>query len=179
VFVSEDGSPEKLFASGISGQQDAPWIQPAHRYDFRLYAGTSHGEVLATVTVGNSSTGTLAPARGNPVVTTELEAAPNPVPADDRELGSTVVTWASSGGGEIYVSQDGDDEQLFASGVRGSAEANWICRGSTYEFRLYAAGQHDDPLKIVTVTRADDAPDHEPPPFVECKTPADQGSDDQ
>jgi hypothetical protein len=39
---------------------------------------------------------------------------------------------------EVWVSQDGNPEQLFVRGASGSQEAPWIARGRTYEFRLYA-----------------------------------------
>jgi hypothetical protein len=41
VWVSMDGAPESLFTQGVSGSQDAPWIQPGHDYRFQLYAGSS------------------------------------------------------------------------------------------------------------------------------------------
>jgi len=167
VYVSENGEPEKLFSSGSNGSQDAPWIQPDHRYEFRLYARTTHDQVLAAVTVGNSSTGTLVKAP-NPSPRIDLRAEPNPVPADDQELGTSTITWSTDTGGDLYVSEDGGPEQLFASGISGTAQAYWICRGSTYEFRLYSGSQRTDPLKTLTVTRAEDEPDHEPPPVVEC-----------
>jgi hypothetical protein len=172
VYVSENGEPEKLFSSGPTGSQDAPWIKADHKYEFRLYAVTSRDNPLASLTVGSSSTGTLvrpAPTPTGP----ELGADPNPVPADDQELGATTISWSTDGGGAIYVSQDGGPEQLFARGINGSAEANWICRGSTYEFRLYPGNQQTDPVKTLTVTRAEDAPDHEPPPVVDCNPPGD------
>jgi len=181
VFVSESGGSETLFASGATGSQDAPWIKPDHRYEFRLYAGSNRDQLLTAVTVGNPpagaaatpapnpTTGAAATTAPNPTVATDLTAEPNPVPADDEELGTTSITW--SGGGYIYVTQDDGPEQLFASGIRGTEQANWICRGSTYVFRLYASSQRTEPLKTLTVTRADDAPDHEAPPVVECKGP--------
>ena len=51
VFVSDNGTPEKLFASGPSGTKTAPWIAVGFRYDFRLYATSARKELLATVTV--------------------------------------------------------------------------------------------------------------------------------
>jgi hypothetical protein len=186
VYVSENNEPETLFSSGSTGSQDAPWIKPDHTYVFRLYAGSAHSQVLATVSLGNTSAGAgaaAAPPAAAPTSTTtprkpaaaaDLQVEPNPVPADDQELGTAIVTWNVSGGGAIYVSQDDGPEQLFASGARGTEPADWICRGSTYEFRLYSGSAHADALKTVTVTRAEDAPDHEPPPVVECKGPPDQ-----
>ena len=51
VFVSDNGTPEKLFGSGSSGTKAAPWIAAGSRYDFRLYATSERKELLATVTV--------------------------------------------------------------------------------------------------------------------------------
>jgi hypothetical protein len=181
VYVSENGGSETLFSSGATGSQAAPWIKADHRYEFHLYAGTSRDQLLAALTIGNPPagaaatpvpnlpTGAAATPVPNPAVATDLTAEPNPVPADDEELGTTNINWRSAAGGNIYVSQDDGPEQLFASGIRGTEQANWICRGSTYEFRLYAGSQRTAPLKTVIVTRAEDAPDHEPPPVVECK----------
>jgi hypothetical protein len=49
--MSRDGGPEKLFA-GLSprGSQEAAWISKGV-YEFRLYAGKDHKEVLARVKV--------------------------------------------------------------------------------------------------------------------------------
>jgi len=157
VYVSEDGQPEKLFASGSTGSQEAPWIRSGASYEFRLYAGTGHSERLAAATVGR------------PGADTKLSAAPNPVPADDEELGSTTITWTTESGGDVYVSEDGGPERLFASGTRGTEEAAWICRGVVYEFHLYPSNAHTNPLGTVTVTRAEDAPGHEPPPRDRCQ----------
>jgi hypothetical protein len=170
VYVSDNGDAEQLFSSGPTGSQDAPWIKADHKYEFHLYTGSSHDNPVASVTVGASSTGTLARAAPTPTAP-ELDADPNPVPADDQELGSTTISWSTAGGGVIYVSQDGGPEQVFARGINGSVDANWICRGSTYEFRLYLGNQQDDPVKTLTVTRDEDAPDHEPPPVVDCNPP--------
>lgn len=51
VYVSQDGSPESLFAQGSSGSQSASWITPGSVYSFRLYAATAPSTVLASVTV--------------------------------------------------------------------------------------------------------------------------------
>jgi hypothetical protein len=51
VYVSEDGAPETLFASGATGSAPAPWIQAGKRFEFRLYAGTEHARVLAKTQV--------------------------------------------------------------------------------------------------------------------------------
>jgi hypothetical protein len=51
VYVSTNGEKEALFASGAEGSSDAPWIQAGMTYEFRLYAGEEHKNVLARVVV--------------------------------------------------------------------------------------------------------------------------------
>ena len=82
-----------------------------------------------------------------------LSAFPNPVPAGN-ELGKTTVSWDTSDGsiGKVYVSKDGGEEFLFTDSRRGTAVADWIQTGSTYEFRLYDS-DHTDLLASVVVTK--------------------------
>jgi hypothetical protein len=52
VWVSMDGAPEALFASYYTGGcSSAPWIQIGHSYQFNLYAGSAHSNLLDSVTV--------------------------------------------------------------------------------------------------------------------------------
>ncbi|MCH9686975.1 MAG: hypothetical protein K0V04_36405 [Deltaproteobacteria bacterium] len=51
VWVSHNGAAETLFAQGVSGTQDACWIQANHDYQFCLYEGTDHSNQLDCVTV--------------------------------------------------------------------------------------------------------------------------------
>ena len=51
VYVSTNGEPEVLFATGAEGSLEAPWIQTGMTYEFRLYAGNEHKNVLARVVV--------------------------------------------------------------------------------------------------------------------------------
>src|SRR5260221_14279888 len=83
--------------------------------------------------------------------TPALSATPNPVP---RGSETTRVTWdvGDRAGGRVAVSVDGRDEALFAAGARGTATADWIKPGSTYEFRLYHDGRAT-PLASVTVSQ--------------------------
>ena len=55
VYVSTNGGPEKLFASGSHGSQDAPWTSANETYEFRLYAGTDHTKLLSAVVVTRSA----------------------------------------------------------------------------------------------------------------------------
>ncbi len=51
VYVSVDGEPETLFATGPSGSKRASWIVVGQFYEFRLYAGTQHDCLLKKVNV--------------------------------------------------------------------------------------------------------------------------------
>lgn len=83
-----------------------------------------------------------------------LTACPNPVPPGDG-LGRTTISWdtGDESVGKVYVSTNGGEESLMAASGRGSAAANWICNGSSYEFRLYNLDRTKLLAKVV-VTRA-------------------------
>ena len=85
-----------------------------------------------------------------------LIASPNPVPAG-KATGQTTIWWntADEENGKIYVSVNGREESLFAAERHGSAAANWIEAGSTYEFRLYNS-DHTKLLDRVVVTKESD-----------------------
>lgn len=129
VWVSLDGAPETLFASGASGSAMAPWIVPGHDYRFRLYQGTEHTVPLASVTVLG------VPAQGGNVA-----ATPEAVDIPKGSLGTSVVTWAThnQATAEIWVSVDGAAETLVARAPSGSVTIPWIQSGHDYQFRLYA-----------------------------------------
>ena len=55
VWVSMNGAPDILFAEGISGSQVANWIQTGASYAFKLYAGTTHSQLVNSVTVTRSA----------------------------------------------------------------------------------------------------------------------------
>jgi hypothetical protein len=86
---------------------------------------------------------------------TSLTASPNPVPADAAS--GTTISWTTGDGSsaQVYLSVDGGAESLFASGPAGSADAPWVSRGSTYEFRLYADTERAAPLARLTVAQGD------------------------
>jgi hypothetical protein len=71
-------------------------------------------------------------------------------------MGTTTISWTTGDGsnGQIYVSADGEPEQIFATAPKGSADAAWIQAGKSYEFRLYGAG-HAKLLGKVVVTGAE------------------------
>lgn len=51
VHLTINGSDEKLFARGVKGSQEAPWIAAGVSYEFRLYSIDDRSKVLARVTV--------------------------------------------------------------------------------------------------------------------------------
>ena len=86
---------------------------------------------------------------------TTISATPNPVPAGGG-IGTTAISWTTGDGsdGQVYVSADGQPEQIFATAPQGSANAAWVQAGKSYEFRLYGAG-HAKLLGKVVVTGAE------------------------
>lgn len=47
VFISQDGKPDTtMFGQGARATGDAPWIQTGHTYEFRLFAGKDHKQLL-------------------------------------------------------------------------------------------------------------------------------------
>lgn len=81
-----------------------------------------------------------------------LKASPNPVPVDSNV---TTVSWTTGNGaiGQVWISQDGGHETLFAEGASGAEQAAWINAGTTYVFRLYADTARSQLLGSVTVCR--------------------------
>lgn len=55
VYVTENGSPERLFGRGPDGSSEAPWIGNGSTYVFRLYATDASRRVLASVEVKGTS----------------------------------------------------------------------------------------------------------------------------
>ena len=52
VFISQNGAPDtKMFAEGGRGAGDAPWIYTGQTYEFRLYGGKDHKQLLDKVLV--------------------------------------------------------------------------------------------------------------------------------
>ncbi len=142
ITLAVDGGPEELFAEGRLGLKMFDGIKPQARYQFRLYTDpeTTAAETIELRAVERTAT---------------IVADPNPVPIGSG-LGRTKISWTTltDSNGEVYVSQDGRPEQLFARGPAGSLEVNWIAAGSHYEFRLYSKnGGTRHLLAKVVVTR--------------------------
>jgi hypothetical protein len=72
-----------------------------------------------------------------------ITASPNPVTTGEGP-GTTTITWNTGDDtiGQVYVSEDGGPERLFAEGPTGSTPVAWIQAGKTFEFRLYAGTEH-------------------------------------
>ncbi len=82
----------------------------------------------------------------------QITATPNPVKAG-QGAGTAKITWRTGDNtmGQVYVSENGGLEKLFASGADGSSEAPWIGNGSIYLFRLYSTGESRRLLATVEV----------------------------
>jgi len=82
-----------------------------------------------------------------------ITASPNPVTIGEGP-GTTTITWNTGDGttGQVYVSEDGAPEHLFATAPTGSAPAPWIAAGKTFEFNLYAGTEHAKALAKTQVT---------------------------
>jgi hypothetical protein len=80
-----------------------------------------------------------------------IAASPNPVTTGEAP-GTTTITWNTGDGsmGQVYVSEDGTPENLFATAPKGSAPAPWIRAGKMFEFSLYAGTEH---AKVLAKTR--------------------------
>ena len=64
-----------------------------------------------------------------------ISATPNPVPTGSG-IGTTTISWTTGdrSNGQVYVSADGQAEQIFATAPQGSANAAWVQAGKSYEF---------------------------------------------
>jgi len=140
TFIAKDSS-EHAFASGQSGLAFLDNIKPGMDYEFRLYSPQQSNAVqtVALSTIQRTST---------------IAADPNPVPPGPGG-GRTKISWAILAGAdaEVYLSQDGGPEKLFARGPSGTVEVSWIVQGSNYEFRLYSADGSRRLLAKTVVTR--------------------------
>jgi len=129
VTLAINDDTAKVFATGPSGFEFLNGIKRGTRYEFRLYL-QPHAKTAA-------QTAMLSTTERMPMI----GADPNPVPAGPG-LGRTKISWTTlaRNDAEVYVSQDGGPEHLFAHGASGSVEVAWIAAASTYEFRLYSTG---------------------------------------
>jgi len=94
-----------------------------------------------------------APASSPAAPAATITASPNPVTTGEG-AGTTTVTWNTGDGttGQVYVSEGGAPDTLFATDATGSAPAPWIQAGKTFEFRLYAGTEHAKVLAKTQVT---------------------------
>ena len=100
-----------------------------------------------------------AQAKADLAATPLLKANPTVVPAKDDRPGTTTIVWSTRDDsmGEVYVSEDGGPDELFAAGAEGSQEVPWIWPNKTYEFRLYAGTEHTALLDTIEVMGSDEA----------------------
>ena len=120
VGLSINGQPETRFAEGPAGMRIFD-IETGSRWEFRLYDGMSSAPVRTTAVTSE----TIPLLSASPVIF-QSPSAP----------GKTTISWnmPNHSEAEVWVSHDGNPEQLFVRGASGSQDAPWIARGSTYEF---------------------------------------------
>ena len=61
VYVSAEGRAEELLSRGARRSVEIDWISPGNTYEFRLYAGAAHRQLLATVKVGHERAAPAVP----------------------------------------------------------------------------------------------------------------------
>lgn len=82
-----------------------------------------------------------------------IEADPEVLIVPQGQLGSTMVSWSTTGTptAEVWVKIDSGTETLMARAPSGSGTAPWIQRNRAYEFLLFAGVQREELLDYVTV----------------------------
>ena len=154
--LAESGPPlERELARAALGRPDAcaPFAQSALTSCLQNVAMASSGADRRKASQGVAgATKTLLVPTGK-LPRPFVRAEPNPVPAIS-ERGATLISWNTGDGvgGRVLVSRDGSPERELAAGSQGSQVVDEITRGSTYEFRLYAAIDSRKPLASVRVT---------------------------
>jgi hypothetical protein len=140
IYLAVDGGAETLFAEGANGLQVFSGVHAGSRYEFCLYLGRDHRQLIKTLQVTTQKP------------SAQLQISEVVFPANSRK-GSAMVTWHTTDGspGRIYVSHDGGAEVLFAQGSDGAKNAPWIAAGSRYQFRLYTTSSGSIPAETVTI----------------------------
>jgi hypothetical protein len=141
VRAPEGSRAARIYAAAHRGRV---WFDD---YSFReADGGCSSGSVSAGITANVRS------------ATPTIVANPNPV-SSAQDRGRTTISWDTGNQppGQVFVSEDGGPEILFAGTSRyGSQEALWIGAGKSYEFRLYAGEDRSRRLASVVVKSRDD-----------------------
>ncbi len=77
---------------------------------------------------------------------------PDPLPITCARI---LIHWRTSSkrAASLYVSRNGEEKQLLASGTQGTLEIDWISYGSTYEFSLCSGDCAQPLLKRLTIQR--------------------------
>src|SRR5437773_12012626 len=85
---------------------------------------------------GTTKSEATAAASRIPQTAPTISATPNPVPTGSG-IGTTTISWTTGdrSNGQVYVSADGQAEQIFATAPQASANASWGQAGTRYSFR--------------------------------------------
>ncbi len=128
VTVQDAGGAEAVFASGLSGSQNAQIQLPPHQYTFRLYDISSGNRAwLAATVVFAAGTGTVT-------------ASPNPCTISGSATScNSTISWSTQNvaSAQVTVQNVGGAETVFGSGTSGSQTAQIQAPPNQYTFRLY------------------------------------------
>ena len=124
VQSATDDGPEEILVSGAEGTHTADFIEPGHIYRFilRPFAPPIVGDIIA-ISVLDTRPGAITGERSGQIS----------VSTDGQ------VTWTAAGVPDavVLVSVDGRPREEFASGLSGSALADFITPGRHYQFTLW------------------------------------------
>lgn len=143
--------PRSLLEQGVHELHLDDGVRQSNKVSFRIMPGEPNGANLPTE---SSTRGVKWPQqRLNRSTEPQLSADPNPLPYTGGGPGTATIRWNTGDGswGEVYVSVDGGPDKLFAAAPEGSAKANWIKPGKSFQFKLYRDSDTEAAEKVITV----------------------------
>ncbi|MSQ23385.1 MAG: hypothetical protein EXR58_02365 [Chloroflexi bacterium] len=148
VYVWQPGGSEVPFAQAASGFTSVGWLQKGWQYEFRLYQGASRLQAVALNGSPLAAVRSPVSDEGRAALTARASVDP------DSGLILTTIAWDTGSGaiGQVYVRDEGGNDELFAQGPVGARNVPGLSPGSTYSFALYAGTDHSNLLASVPVT---------------------------
>lgn len=125
VYVSVNGGPEMLFATGPQNSKEAPWILADQSYEFRLYAGTDRMHLLDKAPV----TGVRIP----------LSATP-----EQSEEGFTRFVECAEAGANRFAEEDGSLPAL--GEIAPAAEPTLVAFEHAQQDEISAPSEQNEPV---------------------------------
>ena len=124
VFSATDDGSQEVFASAAEGTQTADFIEPGHIYRFilRPFAAPIVGDIVAIAVLDTRPEAITGERSG------QIDVSPD-----------GQVTWTAAGvpDARVLVSVDAREPEVFATGLSGSALADFIVPGRHYHFTLW------------------------------------------